>query len=65
MAETSAGSERGIDRERARNSNRTDELSEAVECDCSVNGSEIGSWGGIDIDEGREQDNEEERRGYI
>ena len=29
-----------------------------------MNGSEIGSWGGMDIDEGREEDNEEERRGY-
>lgn len=28
-----------------------------------MNGSEIGSWGGMDSDEGREEDNEGERRG--
>lgn len=63
MVETSAGSQPGNHREHAPNSNGTDDFCEAVEHDCSVNGSEIGSWGGMDSDEGREEDNEGERRG--
>lgn len=64
MAEAPVGSERGIVQQYARNSNRADGFSEAVEHDCSVNGSEIGFWEGMDVGEGREEDNEGDWRGF-
>lgn len=60
METTSARREQGNSNgQNAENSNRVkDDFLVAVEHDCSVNGSEIGSWADLDFDEGRVEEYE-------